>query len=153
MADSDQNGVVSLEQFRTKKNEEKKRKTERIFFHHLVGIYGVIQPGKMVPIEIIDVSEEGLALQVPFNSERAWPAESNNIPIRLYFSPDSFMEIAVDIKNSRPTIESGVRYVRYGCAVQQNHKSFDAWKQFVGFLRTYTDVSERDSGNIGVGSL
>ncbi len=151
--DHNENGIISLDDFRIKKNEEKKRKTERIFFHHLVGIYGVIQPGKMAQIDIIDVSEEGLAIQVPYNEERSWPSESKDVLIRLYFSPDSFMEVKVEVKNSRPTIEAGVRYVRYGCSVQQGHKSFEAWKRFVGFLRVYTEVSEKDSGNIGVGNI
>jgi hypothetical protein len=149
----DTNDVVSLDQFRNRKQEEKKRKTERLFFHHLVGIYSVVNPNKMVPIDIIDISEEGLAVQVPYESQTAWPKDTNNIPVRLYFSADSFMEVIVDVKNSRPTIEGGVKYVRYGCAVQTEHRSFEAWKKFVDFLRVYSDVSEKDTGNIGMGSL
>lgn len=149
----DTNDVVSLDQFRNRKQEEKKRKTERLFFHHLVGIYSVVNPNKMVPIDIIDISEEGLAVQVPYDSQHSWPKESSNIPIRLYFSADSFMEVVVDVKNSRPTIENGSKYVRYGCAVQTEHRSFEAWKKFVDFLRVYADVSEKDSGNIGMGSI
>jgi hypothetical protein len=147
------NSVINLDDFRSKKSEEKKRKTERIFFHHLVGAYGVIQPGKMAPIELIDVSEDGLGIQVPFNSERAWPSESSDITVRLYFSADSYLELKLDVKNSKPTIDSGSRYVRYGCLVQKNQRGYEAWKAFVGFLRVYTDASEKDAGNIGVGSL
>lgn len=152
MADSN-NGVIDLKNFRNKKAEEKKRKTERIFFHQLMGTYSVMPAGKLLPIEIIDVSEEGLGIQVPFHSERAWPTETTNIPLRFYLSPESFMEVLVDIKNSKPTIEGGSRYVRYGCTVQKEQRSFAAWKQFVGFLKVYSEVSERDSGNIGVSSF
>lgn len=147
------NSVVSLDQFRNRAQEEKKRKTERIFFNQLMGVYSVIKPGKMVPIELIDVSDDGLGIQIPFNSERAWPTENKDIPIRLYFSPESFMEIQVDIKNSKPTIEGGVRYVRYGCAVQKDHRAYQAWQQFISFLKVYSEVSEKDSGNIAVGSF
>lgn len=145
--------IISLDQFRNRKQEEKQRKTERIFFHNLVGIYSVVHPGKMVPIDLIDVSEEGLAIQVPYQSEKTWPANTENVPIRLYFSPDSFMEVVVDIKNTRPTIEGGVRYLRYGCMVQTEQKSFSAWQGFVRFLKAFSEVSEKDSGNIAVGSL
>ena len=137
--------VISLDQFRSRKNEEKKRKTERIFFNQLMGVYSVIKPGKMVPIELIDVSETGLGIQVPFNSEKVWPTETERVPVRLYFSPDSFMEIEIDVKNSRPTIDGGVRYVRYGCAVRSDHRAFEAWTQFVNFLKCYSDISERDN--------
>ncbi len=153
MKDTQDQAVVNLDQFRNRKQEEKKRKTERLFFHHLVGIYSVVEAGKMVPIELIDISEGGLAVQTPYESEKQWTKDTNNIPIRLYFSPDSFMEITVDIKNSRPTIEGGSKYIRYGCEVQTDKKSYEAWKQFVSFLRVYSEVSEKDSGNISVGSF
>jgi len=150
--------VINLDQFRNRKTEEKKRKTERIFFHNLVGVYGLINPSKMVPIQLIDVSESGLAIQVPYPSEttmsdRVWPRDSNNLPVRLYFSADSFMEVMVDVKNSTPTVDGGQKYMRYGCEVVEDQRSFAAWKSFVSFLKTYSEVSERDSGNIGVGNI
>jgi hypothetical protein len=112
----------------------------------------VVRPGKMVPVELIDVSDEGLAIQVPYQSDRHWPKDISNVPIRLYFSAESFMEILVDVKNTRPTIDGGVKYLRYGCEVKKDQKAFEAWARFVGFLKAFSDVSERDSGNISVGS-
>jgi hypothetical protein len=150
---NEDSGIINLNQFRNRKQEEKKRKTERIFFHNLVGVYGVVNSGKMVPVELIDVSDAGLGIQIPYQSERTWPTESSDVTLRLYFSEDSFMEIGVSVMNSRPTIENGNRYHRYGCAVDPNHRSYPAWTQFVGFLRAYSDVSERDTGNIGIGNL
>lgn len=149
----DQTEIVSLDHFRNRKQEEKKRKTERIFFHQLVGVYSVVSPGKMIPVDLIDVSEEGVAIQVPYDSEKSWPTQTHDIPIRLYFSPESFMEITIDVKNSRATIEGGSRYLRYGCSVQTEHKSFAAWASFVTFLKTFSEVSEKDTGNIAVGSI
>ncbi len=149
----DDHEIVSLDHFRNRKQEEKKRKTERIFFHNLVGVYSVVAPGKMVPVDLIDVSDEGLAIQVPYDSEKSRPTNMNNLPIRLYFSPESFMEITVDIKNSRPTIENGNRYLRYGCAVQTEHRAFAAWQGFVNFLKAFSEVSEKDTGNIAIGSI
>lgn len=156
--DSTNESVINLDQFRNRKSEEKKRKTERIFFHNLVGVYGIVQPGKMIPVDLIDVSEGGLAIQVPYpNStsanDKVWPKDSTNLSIRLYFSPESFMEVTVDVKNSGPTIENGSKYVRYGCEVNPDQRAFEAWRNFVTFLRAYTNVSERDSGNINVGSF
>ena len=147
----DQNEIVNLDQFRNRKQQEKKRKTERVFFHQLVGVYGLVTPGKMVALDLIDISEEGLGIQVPYQSEKNHLTESKGVPIRLYFSADSFMEVVVDIVNTRPTIENGVRYLRYGCSVHQEHRSFQAWKQFVNFIRAFSDISEKDEGNIGIG--
>jgi hypothetical protein len=149
----DTNDIISLDNFRNRKQEEKKRKTERIFFHQLVGSYAVTTPGKMVAVELIDVSDEGLAIQTPYESDKTWPTNMTNIPIRLYFSPESFMEVIVDIKNSNSTIDGGTRYRRYGCQVQTEQRSYAAWSQFVGFLKAFSEISERDSGDISVGSL
>jgi hypothetical protein len=156
MKDSNQNNqneIISLDQFRSRKQDEKKRKTERIFFHNLVGVYAVTQPGKMVPVELINVSEEGLAIQVPYHSDKTWPTDSNNLPIRLYFSADSYFEVLVDVKNTNSTIENGSRYRRFGCQVQTEQRTFIAWTNFVNFLKAFSEVSERDDGNIGVGSF
>jgi hypothetical protein len=155
--DSKDQSVINLDQFRNKKTEEKKRKTERIFFHNLVGVYGIAQPGKMVPLDLIDVSESGLAIQVPYpdsntSRDKVWPKDSSDLTIRLYFSPDSYMEVGVNVKNSRPTIENGSKYVRYGCEVHTEHRAFEAWKNFVNFMKAYSEVSEKDSGNISVGN-
>ena len=146
-------GIINLSQFRNRKQEEKKRKTERIFFHNLVGVYGIVNSGKMVPVELIDVSDDGLGIQVPYQSDKTWPTESTNVILRLYFSEDSFMEVGVSVVNTRPTIENGQRYFRYGCAVDPTHRAHGAWTQFVGFLRAYSDVSEKDTGNIGIGNI
>lgn len=151
MKDTDE--IISLDKFRNRKQEEKKRKTERIFFDHLVSVYAVVNPGKMVQIQLTDVSEEGLGIQVPYQSERVWPHQAENIAVRIYFSAENFMEIMVDVKNSRPTIDGGSRYIQYGCAVKPEQKASVAWTKFVAFLRAFADVSERDSGNIGVGSF
>jgi hypothetical protein len=149
----DNNDIISLNQFRNRKQEEKKRKTERIFFHNLVGVYGVTQPGKMVPVEIADVSDEGLGILVPYDSADVWPTATENLPIRLYFSADSFMEIHVDVKNSRPMIDGGYRYTRFGCSVREDQRAYGAWRSFVSFLRAFSEVSEKDNGNISVGSI
>jgi hypothetical protein len=151
MKDTDE--IISLDKFRNRKQEEKKRKTERIFFDHLVSVYAVVNPGKMAQIQLTDVSEEGLGIQVPYQAERVWPHQTDNIAIRIYFSAENFMEIIVDIKNTRPTIDGGKRYIQYGCSVRSDQKAFGAWGKFVSFLKAFAEVSERDSGNIGVGSF
>jgi hypothetical protein len=151
MKDTDE--IISLDKFRNRKQEEKKRKTERIFFDHLVSVYALVNPGKMVQIQLTDVSEDGLGIQVPYQTERVWPHQAENIAIRLYFSAENFMEVLVDIKNTRPTIDGGKRFIQYGCAVKSEQRASVAWTRFVSFLKAFSEVSERDTGNIGVGSF
>jgi hypothetical protein len=149
----DRSGIIQLDQVRSKKLEEKKRRTERIFFNELMGVYGVSKTETLIPIELVDVSEAGLGFQVRHKENISWPVDLSDQKIRLYFSPESFMEVVVDVRNSRPVIEHGIRMIRFGAEVQEGQKAFKAWSQFVGFLRTYAEVSQRDTGNTGVSSF
>ncbi|MCM2324735.1 MAG: hypothetical protein NDJ90_15860 [Oligoflexia bacterium] len=104
----------------------------------------------MCPIEFIDVSETGCSFQVPFDPDRPWPTEAKEIPIRIYFSQDTFLEIRVKIQNANPSIENNRRYVRFGCSIDQSVSSYQAYLQFVKFLRMYAEHSHKDTGDVNV---
>jgi hypothetical protein len=143
--------VIDFNEMRAQKLEEKRRKTERIFFKHLLSVYTVVGNGKqMAPIEIIDISEEGLAFQVPFNPDKPWPTQTTEIPLRLYFSQDTFLEVIAKVANSRPSIENGARFTRFGCQVDQATKSYPAYQQFVKFMKLYSEHAHKDMGDISV---
>lgn len=143
--------VIDFSEARALKLEEKRRKTERIFFRQLIGIYTVTgTDGKMRPIEIVDVSESGLSFQVPFNPEDPWPRGMDEVPLRLYFSQDTYLPLHLKIQNSRPCIDDGKRYVRYGCVVDPNTSTFDAYRKFVSFLETYAEHSHKDTNGVSV---
>lgn len=142
--------VVDFSEARAHKLEEKRRTTERIFFKHLLSVYSVVGGGKMCPIEFIDVSEDGCSFQLPFDPERRWPKDSTNLPLRIYFSQDTYLEISVDIENSRPSIENNQRYVRYGCSVDRSTQSYAAYLEFVRFLRMYSEHAHKDMGDASV---
>ncbi len=149
-ATEQQQQVVDFGEVRTKRLEEKRRKTERIFFKHLLNVYSVIGNGVIQPVEICDISEEGCSFQIPFNTTNPWPTTTDNVPLRLYFSQDTYLEVFVTIQNSRPAIENNARYVRYGCSVHQTTASYAAYQQFVKFLKLYAEQSHKDLGDATV---
>lgn len=142
--------VIDFNEVRTQKLEEKRRTTERIFFKHLLNVYSVVNTDQMLPIEFIDVSEEGCAFQIPYDPEKPWPTTTNDIPLRIYFSQDTYLEIRVTVQNSRPSIENNRRYVRYGCTVDTTTSSYAAYQQFVRFLRLYAEHAHKDMGDISI---
>ena len=139
--------VVDFNQVREQKMEEKRRKAERVFFKNVLGVYSVMGRDSMVPIEFVDVSEQGCAFQIPFNPARAWPTSTTEVPLRIYFTKDSYLEILVQIQNSRPTIEDGNRYVRFGCLIDQTTSAYPAYQHFVRFLKSYSEECHKDSGS------
>ena len=145
---TDTSKVVDFKKIRSEKMEEKRRKTERIFFKTLLGIYTVTEESGLKAVEIMDVSEEGCAFQVPYDSENIWPKSSKEITVRFYFSQDTYLPVTLHIQNSRPYIENGMKYLRYGCKVDQKVSSYQAYKQFVQFLGLYATHSHKDMGSV-----
>lgn len=142
--------VIDFTQIRNQKMEDKRRKNERVFINNILGVYCVTGENSMHQIEMIDLSEGGCAFQVPHNAEKAVPVQETGFPIRLYFNQDTFLEVHANIENSRPSIQNGTRYVRYGCSIDTNTTSYAAYQAFVKFLKIYAEVSKKDKGNVSV---
>jgi hypothetical protein len=150
-SDSQQHQVVDFGEARAHKLEEKRRTTERIFFKQLLSVYTVIGNTTMCPVEFIELSEEGCSFQIPFDAERpTWPTDTHDLPLRVYFSQDTYLEVRVRIVNSRPSIENNRRYVRFGCAVDKSIKSYAAYQEFVRFLKMYAEHAHKDMGDVTV---
>ena len=143
--------VVDFAQVREQKLEEKRRKYERILFKHLFSVYTVMGRSKIMPVEMIDVSEAGCAFQIPFDPKTPWPNDADQaVPLRLYFTQDTYLEILVRVQNSRPCITDKGRFTRYGCTVDASTASYPAYQQFVGFLKMYGEMAHRDMGDVSV---
>ncbi|MBC7692202.1 MAG: hypothetical protein H7222_10565 [Methylotenera sp.] len=142
--------VVDFTEARAVKMDEKRRKTERIFFKHLLGVYCVTGNTQMRPIELVEVSEDGCSFQIPFDGKTPWPAEHTEIPIRLYFSQDTYIPVHIKVQNSRDCIDEGSRYTRFGCAVDETFASYPAYQQFVRFLKSYSEHAHKDKGDVSI---
>lgn len=150
--DSDFQHVVDFNNVREQRLAEKRKNTERIFFRNLISVYSMIGKNKMFPIELIDVSEDGCSFQVPHEADGKdmIKVSSSEIPIRLYFSQDTYLEIHVRIQNSRQYLDNSGRYIRYGCTVDQQLKSYPVYQQFVRFLKLYSEHAHKDMGDVSV---
>jgi hypothetical protein len=142
--------VIDLNEVRNQRLEEKRRKTERVFMNQFLGVYCMTGSNSMHQIEIVDVSEGGLGFQVPFNPEKPFPVTDQHLPIRLYFNQESFLQVHVTIQNSRPAVQNGTRYTRYGCSIDAATSTYAAYQAFVRFLKAYGEVSQKDNGDVNV---
>lgn len=142
--------VVDFNEARAQKLDAKRRATERIFFKQLLGVYSITANEQMRPIELIEVSEDGCSFQVAFDPTRPWPKNLENLPVRLYFSQDTYLPIHLKIQNSRSCIEEGTSYIRFGCTVDKSLSSYPAYQQFVRFLKLYSEHAHTDLGGASV---
>ena len=142
--------IVDFTRVRAQKMEDKRRKTERIFFKHLLGVYSVAGESQLRQIEIMDISEEGLSFQIPHDVNKPWPEDLKEFPIRLYFSQDTYLPLNLKIQNSNPAIEDGRRVTRFGCLIDKTLSSYPAYQGFVKFLKLYSEHAHKDMGDVTV---
>jgi len=140
--------VIDFNKVREEKLEEKRRKNERIFFKQILGVYTVVGKNELKHVEIVDVSEDGCSFQVPHDPNSLWPRDVEELPLRLYFTQDTYIEVQLKIKNSRPLIENGGRFIRYGCSIDKTFSSYPAFQEFVRFLHLYSLHAHKDEGNV-----
>jgi hypothetical protein len=141
--------IVDFDQVRTQRLEEKKRKTERVMLREWVGVscVGANLPQGMKSLEVIDLSEDGLAFRVPVYTGKGWPKEITEIQVRFYFTKDSFIPLKLAVQNIKTFEEDGVRYVRCGCTVDPVGGAYEAFACFVKFLKSYSMSSYTDRGD------
>lgn len=140
--------VVDFNEAREQKLEEKRRKNERVLLKNMLGIYCVTEDEKIRAIDVIDVSENGLSFQLVFDPAHPWPRDEKDVGLRLYFTQDTYLPLRVQILNSRPVIDHGIRYVRYGCSIDPTLSSAETFKSFVTFLKAYSENAHRDLGDV-----
>lgn len=136
--------------------EERRRKNERVLFKHILGAYCVIEGEKqqaleLKAVELIDISIDGLSFQLPQDSKNLKPLRSQReLTMRLYFSRDSYLPVALKVVHERNAIEDGKSFIRFGCQVEKKLKCYDAYKTFVEFLSKYIEFSKQDNGDLKV---
>ncbi len=139
--------------FSTKRKEvveQKRRSFERVLFQNFLGVYSVIDTaGGIFPITLVDISPEGCLIQVPlqFRKEES-PAAGTEVPLRLYFTKQSYISAVVKIKHATEyTDDSGQTFMRYGCEFDKTASSFEALKSFIDFVYKFAEHSRIDKGD------
>ena len=54
--------------------------------------------------------------------------------LRMYFSQNTYLLVGLKIVNAMLYIENGAKFLRCGCSVNQDFKSYDTYCQFVKFI-------------------
>jgi hypothetical protein len=141
--------VISLDAAREAKIEERRRKYQRVLFKNILGVYCVAEGKGLKAVELVDVSADGLSFQLPLESKNLESlAVGSSFSFRFYFSQDTFIPIEVRIQNQRACIEEGNKYIRFGCTLNTESKTYEAYKYFVLFLTKYAETSTVDKGDM-----
>jgi hypothetical protein len=145
--------VIDLSTIRAQRNNDNRRTVERFFLQHMIDAYCEVGGGhQQLPIEIVEVSENGCSFRISPDKAKTLPRDGKGaiapIAARLYFSRDSYLRIGLHVVNSTPEITSGGNTLRFGCRVDEAFASTEAYRQFVLFMEQFAKHCSRDSKQV-----
>lgn len=141
--------IINFEQIRAERLEQKRRATERVTLKEMLGIYCVLgNEEKLVQIDLIDLSEEGIAFKMVSNARTPTLVVGDALKLRLYFNQDMYLPLMVRIRNSTDLLEERIAYCRVGCSVDSEQASGETFRSFVHFVKLFSEAAYKDTGKI-----
>ncbi len=145
---SDDSKVLNFNKKRQENIEQKRRNFERIFFQNFLGAYATIeQSGVIKPVDILDISKDGLLFQSPGSSRGPSLAVHDELTIRLYFTKQSYIPVILKIVRSKNKSIHGELYNEYGCTFDKTVPTFQAVSHFIDFVYSFAEHSSIDKGD------
>lgn len=138
--------VVSLNEAREERIEERRREFERVVFRSNFGAYTPVEGRGLQAIELVDISEGGVLFQVAESSHFSLqPGETTSV--RLYFAADAYISIDVKVARSFIAMEGGRAVHRYGCIMDKTMGSYAAFYHLVHFITKCAEHGHQDEQN------
>ena len=145
----DSGNVLNFMEKRKESIEKKRRNFERVMIQNILGVYTVVDSGGSIyPVSLVDISQEGCMLQVPWSDKKDTPFEKNKeITLRFYFTKQSYVPAVIKIKHAKEHVDKdGKTYMRYGTIFDKGISSFEALRSFIDFLYKFAEFSTVDHG-------
>ena len=145
---SSDDNVLSFSEKREENIERKRRNFERILFNNFLGAYSVIdQAGVVFPIEMLDISQDGMSFRVPRGAVGSSFRKNEELTLRMYFTKNSFIPVVSNIMWSKDVKgDDGEIYLEYGVQFDKSIPTFEALKPFIEFLYKFAELSTEDKG-------
>ena len=134
--------IIDLNLYRKNKNELRRREYERVLFNRILGVYTFLERQELNHVEIFDISYTGIRFQEGNPKEPL--AIGQKMPIRLYFTPSSFLRIIIEVKRAVPFKDGDKEGLEYGCIIDRETKSYEALKVLVSFMYKYSEIASPD---------
>lgn len=131
--------IISLEDYRKNKYEEKKREYERVLFNRILGVYSFAEKDSLKHVEVIDISYSGLK----FKEDKPSPPFliGDKVALRFYFTPSTFLRAIAEVRRSKPFSDDGKNGIEYGCEIDKKTKSYEVIKRLVSFMYKYSEIA------------
>lgn len=141
--------VVDISEKRQEAIASERREVARTVLSHFIGVFLVIPDSGLQPVALYDVSETGLAFDLP--TEFGKYSIGETVTMRMYLSHDTYFSYGARIANAREIPGEGVN--RHGAIFKKGDDSYKTLYFFVKFLEQVSLVSRRDTGDRLLGRI
>ncbi len=142
--------VVDFESERQTAKDNERRLVTRTVLSQFVGVFVLIQGKGLQSSSLYDVSDTGLAFDMPVETGKFEVGEE--VAMRIYLSHDTYFPFTVKVSNVR-TVGNGTGVVRHGATFMKKDPSFSCLSYFVKFLQEVSLVSRKDRGERVLGRV
>ncbi len=144
LSDGSENGqIINFQEHRAERNNDNRRKVTRTVLSQFIGVFIVLRDGILQPINLHDISAEGVAFDL--GKDRGSFNVDEVITLRIYMSHDTYFSFGVTVTNLRNLEEDGV--IRHGAMFKKTtDNSSEALYHFVRFLESVASVAKKDRG-------
>jgi len=146
---SDNNKVIDFGARRKENIEQKRRSFERVVFQEFLGVYTVVDDqGSSFPIKLIDISNDGCQLQLPFSLKAKNQFKAGTeVTLKLFFTKGSYLPAVVTVRRASEYIDqNGDAWLRLGTEFDTEIPSYQALLHFIQFIYQYAEFSCLDKG-------
>jgi len=129
---------------------EERRAVRRAILTEFIGVHCVVPNQGLMQVTLYDMSDGGLAFDVPAEAGRFRSGEE--VAMRVYLNHQTYFPFVVKIVNVRTTSEGQEGVNRHGATFQKGVNA-EALHHFVKFIETVSASLVTDAGDVVVSKL
>lgn len=141
--------IVNLTELRQEIIEQERRGVKRTLLQEFVGLHLIIPTKGLSKCAIYDISENGLAFDMPTESGQFKKGEE--VALRVYLNHQTYFPFVVRITHLQHVEEEGI--YRYGSAFQKDTINDTALFHFAKFIENVSAYLRTDHGDVLVSNL
>lgn len=141
--------VVDMTERRETIIQQERRSVRRALLSEFIGVHVVVPNHGLMAVTLHDISEDGLAFDIPGAQGRFRSTEE--VAMRVYLNHHTYFPFVVKVANVRMLDDEGVQ--RHGCSFVKGAMNAEALQYFVKFIETVSASLQTDAGDVTVSKL
>jgi hypothetical protein len=141
--------IIDMTERRQKMLDSERRSVTRTVLSQFIGVCVVLPDKGLQPVVLYDVSEGGVAFDLPL--EMGGFNLGETVTLRIYLSHDTYFSFSTKVVNRRQAENEGV--MRHGAAFRKTDISFKTLFYFTKFLENVSLIARKDNGDRVMGKV